>query len=69
MRAGAIVLTTARTVPDELELPEMFIQADLSNSEGVAKVIKAALERLDAVDILVNNVGSSSSSRGDADAQ
>jgi len=47
----------------------MFIQADLSNSEGVAKVIKAALERLDAVDILVNNVGSSSSSRGDADAQ
>jgi NAD(P)-dependent dehydrogenase (short-subunit alcohol dehydrogenase family) len=44
----------------------MFIQVDLSDADGVAKVIKGTLECLDGVDILVNNVGSSSLSRGDA---
>jgi hypothetical protein len=29
----------------KLNSPEMFIQADLSDADGVAKVIKANLER------------------------
>ena len=42
-RAGATVMTTARTKPDEPESPELFIQSDISTPQGVEKVVKEVL--------------------------
>jgi NAD(P)-dependent dehydrogenase (short-subunit alcohol dehydrogenase family) len=64
--AGATVMTTARSKPDELQSPELFIQSDLSTPAGVNKVVREALVRLGGVDILVNNVGGSSAPSGGA---
>jgi NAD(P)-dependent dehydrogenase (short-subunit alcohol dehydrogenase family) len=63
-QAGATVMTTARSRSDELESPDLFIQADISTSEGVNKVVKGVLARLGGVDILINNVGGSSAPSG-----
>src|SRR5246127_2218924 len=65
-QAGATVVTPARTKPDELESPELFIQSDISTPEGVEKVVKEVLARLGGVDILINNVGGSSAPSGGA---
>lgn len=65
-RAGAAVITTARTKPDKLESPELFIQSDISTPQGVEKVVKEVLARLGGVDILINNVGGSSAPSGGA---
>jgi NAD(P)-dependent dehydrogenase (short-subunit alcohol dehydrogenase family) len=43
---------------------DLFIQADISTPEGTAKIISEILERLGGVDILVNNVGGSSTPTG-----
>jgi NAD(P)-dependent dehydrogenase (short-subunit alcohol dehydrogenase family) len=64
--AGATVMTTARSQPDELESPESFIAADLGTREGVDRVVSAALARLGGVDVLINNVGGSSAPSGGA---
>ncbi len=63
-KAGAAVLTAARTAPKDLEAPEAFVAADLSTSEGVAQVAEAALRRLGGVDVLIHNVGGSSAPGG-----
>jgi NAD(P)-dependent dehydrogenase (short-subunit alcohol dehydrogenase family) len=42
------------------------VQADISTAEGTHKVITATLERLEGIDILVNNVGGSSAPAGGA---
>src|SRR6476660_4231808 len=68
-RAGATVITTARTKPDELQSPELFIQSDISTPDGVDKVVKEVLTRLGGVDILINNVGGSSAPSGGACTQ
>jgi NAD(P)-dependent dehydrogenase (short-subunit alcohol dehydrogenase family) len=65
-RAGATVMTTARSKPDGLQSPEFFIQSDISTQQGVEKVVKEVLARLGGVDILVNNVGGSSAPSGGA---
>jgi NAD(P)-dependent dehydrogenase (short-subunit alcohol dehydrogenase family) len=62
--AGATVLTTARSIPIDLQTPELFLQADVSTAEGTAKIVKETLARLGGVDILVNVVGGSSSPPG-----
>ncbi|PYJ54519.1 MAG: short-chain dehydrogenase, partial [Verrucomicrobia bacterium] len=64
--AGATVITTARTKPDELQSPELFIQSDISTPQGVEKVVKEVLARLGGLDILINNVGGSSAPSGGA---
>jgi len=64
--AGATVMTTARSKPDELQSPELFIQSDVSTPDGVDKVVKEVLARLGGVDILINNVGGSSAPSGGA---
>jgi NAD(P)-dependent dehydrogenase (short-subunit alcohol dehydrogenase family) len=64
--AGATVMTTARSRPDELQSPELFIQSDISTPDGVDKVVKGVLARLGGVDILINNVGGSSTPSGGA---
>ena len=60
---GATVLTTARsTRADDNGIK--IIEADISSAEGSDKVIREALERLGAVDILVNSVGGSAAPAG-----
>ena len=63
-RSGATVITTARSVPGELEDGVHFVQADLGTAEGTTKVANEVLERFGGVDILVNNVGGSSAPAG-----
>ncbi len=62
--AGATVITTARSTPTDLQTPGLFIQADVSTAEGIAKIVKETIDRLDGVDVLVNVVGGSSSPPG-----
>lgn len=67
--AGATVVTTARKTPDELKASNLFIQADISTSEGTTKIVNEVLERFGGVDILINNVGGSSAPTGGVLAQ
>jgi NAD(P)-dependent dehydrogenase (short-subunit alcohol dehydrogenase family) len=61
--AGAKVLSTARSRPDEL--PQgMFIGADITTAEGCKTIADAVLERLGGVDIIVHVVGGSSAPAG-----
>jgi NAD(P)-dependent dehydrogenase (short-subunit alcohol dehydrogenase family) len=62
--AGATVMTTARSKPANLDLPDLFIEADISTRDGVQKVVDGVLARLGGIDILVNNVGGSSAPSG-----
>ena len=62
--AGATVVTTARSTPQDLLQPDLFVAADLSTAEGAATVVRAVRERLGGVDILVNNVGGSAAPAG-----
>jgi NAD(P)-dependent dehydrogenase (short-subunit alcohol dehydrogenase family) len=64
MRGGARVLTVARAHPGRPS--DLFIQADVSSREGTEVVVKATLERLNGLDILVNSVGGSSAPGGGA---
>ncbi len=63
-QAGAIVVTTARKTPNELKISDLFIEADISTSEGTTKITQTVLERFGGIDILVNNVGGSSTPTG-----
>ena len=65
-QTGATVMTTARSKPANLDLPDLFIEADISTREGVQKVVEGVLARLGGLDILVNNVGGSSAPSGGA---
>lgn len=65
-QAGATVMTTARSIPENLQSPDLFIATDLSMPDGVDKVVQAVFDRFDSVDILINNVGGSSAPSGGA---
>jgi NAD(P)-dependent dehydrogenase (short-subunit alcohol dehydrogenase family) len=54
-QAGATVSATARSKPDELRSPDLFIQSDISTPDGVEKVVKPVLARLGGVDIPITN--------------
>ncbi|MER8031981.1 SDR family oxidoreductase [Streptomyces bauhiniae] len=62
-RAGATVLVTARSRPDDVAASEI-VTADLATSEGAATVVDEVLRRVGGVDILVNNVGGSDAPSG-----
>src|SRR5438445_6729735 len=62
--AGATVLTTARSRPDNLSHPDQFIAADVSTAEGCAAVAMAVHDRLGGIDIVVHVVGGSSAPAG-----
>lgn len=61
-RGGGTVLITARTQPEEETHP--FMKADVSTSEGVAQVINRVLDSFGGIDIVIHNVGGSSSPSG-----
>jgi NAD(P)-dependent dehydrogenase (short-subunit alcohol dehydrogenase family) len=64
LKAGATVIITARNKP-EVENTEMyFISADLSTSNGSAKVIEEIKTNFGKLDILINNLGSSETPGG-----
>jgi len=62
---GAMVLTTARSLPAGAS-SDQFIKADVSTREGCDRVIKATLDRLGGLDILINSVGGSTAPSGGA---
>lgn len=62
-RAGANVVTTARSRPDDLA-EGWFIGADITTAEGCKTIVDAVLERLGGVDIIVHVVGGSSAPAG-----
>jgi NAD(P)-dependent dehydrogenase (short-subunit alcohol dehydrogenase family) len=62
--AGATVLTTARSRPDQPAPGEMFVSADLTTAEGCAVVADAVRDRLGGIDIIVHVVGGSSAPAG-----
>ncbi|AZQ74905.1 MULTISPECIES: SDR family oxidoreductase [Streptomyces] len=61
--AGADVLVTARSRPEEVE-EKTFIAADLSTAEGADQVTAEAEARLGGVDILVHTLGGSEAPAG-----
>ncbi|QEX18890.1 short-chain dehydrogenase [Hypericibacter terrae] len=63
-RSGAIVVSTARAAPARPSPAALFIEADVSTADGVARVIAQTRERFGGVDLLVNNVGGSSAPGG-----
>src|SRR5713226_426454 len=62
---GAMVLTTARSLPAGGS-SDQFIKADVSTREGCDRIIKATLDRLGGLDILINSVGGSTAPSGGA---
>lgn len=61
--AGARVLTTARSRPDN-DLTADFIEADITTPDGCQAVAEAAQSRLGGIDIIVHVVGGSSAPAG-----
>jgi NAD(P)-dependent dehydrogenase (short-subunit alcohol dehydrogenase family) len=62
--AGATVLATARTSPDDRVEADHFIAADVTTAEGCAAVAEAIRDRLGGIDIVVHVVGGSSAPAG-----
>jgi NAD(P)-dependent dehydrogenase (short-subunit alcohol dehydrogenase family) len=62
---GAKVLVAARSLPAQ-QLADNVVVADVSTSEGVARLAAEVLDRLGCVDIVVHNVGGSGQYEGGA---
>jgi enoyl-[acyl-carrier-protein] reductase (NADH) len=65
IRDGGNVITTARSMPSRAK-PGGFIQVDVSTREGIDQVVKATMDRLGGLDILIHNVGGSAAPGGGA---
>ncbi len=57
------MITTARSVPPG-STPDRYVQADVSTREGIDQVIKAVMDRLGGLDILIHNVGGTAAPGG-----
>jgi NAD(P)-dependent dehydrogenase (short-subunit alcohol dehydrogenase family) len=55
--AGAQVMTTARSMPDDYPEPDLFVAADAGISEGASRVVDAVQEIFGHLDILVDVLG------------
>lgn len=62
--AGATVLTTARSRPENLSSSDHFVVADVSTAEGCAAVAAAVRDRLGGLDVIVHVVGGSAAPAG-----
>ena len=65
IRSGARVITTARSLPRDGN-QDHVVQADVSTREGVDQIVKAVMDRMGGLDILIHNVGGSASAGGGA---
>lgn len=63
-QAGATVIITARNAPEQENSNLHFIASDLSTAAGSQKVVNEVLTNYGRLDILVNNLGSSSTPAG-----
>lgn len=63
LAGGARVITAARAIKDPIEGVQ-YVQADLTTPEGGEALAKAALERLNGIDILAHVIGGSASPAG-----
>jgi len=63
---GAEVIAAARSLPKALPEGVRFIQADVSLPEGVDHMIQETIRMFGGLDILINNVGGSSTSTAGA---
>lgn len=64
LQAGAAVIITARNSPEEKNEKLHFISADLSTVQGSQKVVSQVLSAYGKLDILINNLGASSTPAG-----
>lgn len=64
LQAGAQVIVTARSHPGEEKLKHHFIAADLTIASETVKIVGEINKQFGAVDILVNNMGGSTSPSG-----
>lgn len=64
LQAGAAVIITARNFSEDINSKLHFIPADLSEAQGAEKVISEVLSTYGRLDILVNNLGSSTTPAG-----
>src|SRR5689334_3709335 len=64
LQAGATVIISARNVPEKENSRLHFISSDLSMAEGARKLISEVLSKYGRLDILVNNLGSSTTPAG-----
>jgi NAD(P)-dependent dehydrogenase (short-subunit alcohol dehydrogenase family) len=62
--AGATVLTSARSRPENLAHADEFVTADVATADGCAVVANAVRDRLGGTDIIVHVVGGSSAPAG-----
>jgi NAD(P)-dependent dehydrogenase (short-subunit alcohol dehydrogenase family) len=65
IRGGGTVIATARSLPPA-GTPARFVQADVSTREGIDQIVKATMDRLGGLDILIHNVGGSAAPGGGA---
>lgn len=63
-KAGATVIITARNAPEKENNKLHFIASDLSKAEGNQKVVSEVLSTYGRLDILINNLGSSTTPAG-----
>jgi short-subunit dehydrogenase len=63
-RAGAQVLTIARSQPEEDFPPELFARADIATEAGAAQTADAVRDRLGGIDIIVHVAGGSGAPAG-----
>ncbi|MET0134317.1 MAG: SDR family oxidoreductase [Kibdelosporangium sp.] len=62
--AGATVVVSARSMPEDYAHPDLFVAADVSTVDGTDALVAGTLDRLGGLDILVNNVGGSGAPAG-----
>ncbi|WP_312365641.1 SDR family oxidoreductase [Sphingobacterium sp.] len=64
LKAGATVIVTARNAPEKENSNLHFIASDLNKTEGVQSVVSELLTNYGRLDILINNLGGSSTPAG-----
>ncbi|MDQ1150274.1 NAD(P)-dependent dehydrogenase (short-subunit alcohol dehydrogenase family) [Sphingobacterium zeae] len=64
LQAGATVIVTARNAPEKENSNLHFIASDLSKTEGAQNVVSEVLTNYGRLDILINNLGGSSTPAG-----
>jgi len=62
--AGATVFRAARSRPADLERPDLFHAVDLAAPEGAAELARVVLDRLGGVDVIIHNLGGSTTPGG-----